>query len=447
MVTELVAQLWDCFKKEYGVKISDSSDLFESQRDILEFVINLGRKLEGSLFENMGTGHQGSRIKKAGKEYKFSGNRPKTINGLFGGIDYKRAYYVCDEADGANFFPLDEKLGIKKKHTPGFNYFMTFFTGQGPYKKSMNRFHEIFRPEGKERISLRKVLDMDYELGNRLEMLQQQDVEKLYEKNDKLDEQDRPVEGVMAVSIDATKVREKLGEELTAGGKRKYEIGFKDAKIAVISQLAWDKRKKESKCINNSYVSAEEHADDFFKRIWVEMNKRSADIYEQPIVFLGDGADWIWNRAGDLANDKSVFILDFFHACEHLSEICKTLYGEETDEYWEHYRKWKELFYKGKVKKVIEILKRIMGDTSRQTILKALLGEIKYFEGHKDRMRYDKYRKMKLPIGSGTVESACKNVVGSRLKGGGMTWSPSGASGMLHIRCSLERMFPYAPRA
>jgi hypothetical protein len=45
---------------------------------------------------------------------------------------------------------------------------------------------------------------------------------------------------------------------------------------------------------------------------------------------------------------------------------------------------------------------------------------------------------MRLPIGSGTVESACKKVVGGRMKLGGMTWSPRGADGMLQIRSSQE---------
>jgi len=52
-------------------------------------------------------------------------------------------------------------------------------------------------------------------------------------------------------------------------------------------------------------------------------------------------------------------------------------------------------------------------------------------------MRYDRYRAMQLPIGSGTVESSCKHVIGARMKQGGMTWSESGAAGMLQIRTSL----------
>ena len=190
--------------------------------------------------------------------------------------------------------------------------------------------------------------------------------------------------------------------------------------------------------MNSTYVSAEEHADDFFKRIWVEMNRRGNDLCGKLIVFLGDGAAWIWNRTGDLANERSVLILDFYHACEHLSGLCKVLYGEETKEFWQHFKRWKDLFLKGKVQKVIDQLKKIMSSTRSQSTLKSLLGEIKYFGDNKDKMRYEKYRKMKLPIGSGTVESACKNVIGGRLKGGGMTWSPSGADGMLQIRSSVE---------
>jgi len=67
-----------------------------------------------------------------------------------------------------------------------------------------------------------------------------------------------------------------------------------------------------------------------------------------------------------------------------------------------------------------------------------LLRESAYFEKNRSRMNYPEYRRRGLPIGSGTVESACKNVIGERMKQGGMTWSPTGADGMIQIRCSQE---------
>jgi hypothetical protein len=64
---------------------------------------------------------------------------------------------------------------------------------------------------------MRKALDMDYELGERLESLREQEIQRVH-KEDKPIAKDRPIEGIMAVSIDATKVREKRGRsELEAG--------------------------------------------------------------------------------------------------------------------------------------------------------------------------------------------------------------------------------------
>ena len=140
---------------------------------------------------------------------------------------------------------------------------------------------------------------------------------------------------------------------------------------------------------------------------------------------------------GELDNEHSVFILDFYHAAEHLSTICKELYGEQTEEYWRHFNRWRESLYDGKIATIIAQLKRLR-DQHRGAKRQLLQGEINYFQDNKERMRYDRYRAMQLPIGSGTVESACKNVIGGRMKQGGMTWSECGALGMLQIR-SLSR--------
>jgi hypothetical protein len=282
---------------------------------------------------------------------------------------------------------------------------------------------------------MRKALDMDYELGRRIEHARQEEIKQLFDGKGTMEKQ-RLTEGAVAVSIDATKVREKQGEYVDDCGKRRYDIGFRDAKIAVISESRWDSARSEAYCANSTYVSGIEHADEFFRRIWVEMNRRIRDPDQALIVFLADGASWIWDRVPDLANERSILILDFYHASEHLSEICKKLYGEQTEEYWRHFTEWRQSFLAGKVRQVIEQLKQLR-DTCKGEKRDFLQGEISYFEDNENRMQYDQYRAMHLPIGSGTVESSCKNVIGGRMKQGGMTWSESGAEGMLQIRTSL----------
>jgi hypothetical protein len=435
MDTKLVSQLLEHFKTTFGGSINNAEELFETQRNVLEYLVGIRRKLENQMFEEIGRGYEGAITERDGKRYKFVGYRPKTIHGLFGEIHYQRAYYVGEDKEAGSIIPLDERLGIEKRHTPGFHYFLSSFTGREAYQESLNRFHEIFRPDGKELVSMRKALDMDYELGGRLEEQRQKEIKGVFEQGLRLEVQ-REIEGTMAVSIGATKVREKQGEYVDDLGEKRYKIGFRDAKIGAISKVRWDTARSEAYCTASSYVGGIEHADEFFPRVWVEMNRRAQNPEKLRIVFLGDGALWIWDRVPDLANKQSVCILDFYHAAERLSEICKEFHGEQTEQYWQQFTRWRDSFLEGKVEKVIAELKQMRGKCKGKK-RHFLQGHISYFEENKERMHYDQYTAMKLPIGSGTVESACKNVIGARMKQGGMTWSESGAEGMLQIRASL----------
>ena len=86
----------------------------------------------------------------------------------------------------------------------------------------------------------------------------------------------------------------------------------------------------------------------------------------------------------------------------------------------------------GRVDRAVAALKRCR-DRSE-----AVAACIRYYEANRDRMRYDLYRKRGLPVGSGFVESACKRIVGSRLKGAGRHWSKAGANAVLAVKCCFE---------
>ena len=60
--------------------------------------------------------------------------------------------------------------------------------------------------------------------------------------------------------------------------------------------------------------------------------------------------------------------------------------------------------------------------------------ETGYFRNHAHRMDYPRYVANGWQIGSGPVESACKTVIGNRLKGGGMRWGSPGSDAVCHLR-------------
>ena len=53
-------------------------------------------------------------------------------------------------------------------------------------------------------------------------------------------------------------------------------------------------------------------------------------------------------------------------------------------------------------------------------------------------MRCDLCRTLGLPVGSGVVESACKQIVGSRFKGAGRHWSKAGANALFAVKCCFK---------
>ena len=87
---------------------------------------------------------------------------------------------------------------------------------------------------------------------------------------------------------------------------------------------------------------------------------------------------------------------------------------------------------KGKVEAVIVSLSEL--SSSNSDVTEVIEDNITYFTNNKGRMQYNQYREKGYHIGSGTVESACKHVVGQRLKQAGMTWSIEGADAIIQLR-------------
>ena len=74
-------------------------------------------------------------------------------------------------------------------------------------------------------------------------------------------------------------------------------------------------------------------------------------------------------------------------------------------------------------------------ETSCKNRQEALSKEQTFFRRNQHRMNYVDSRARGLPIGSGPVEAACKNIVKTRLCRSGMRWSRQGGQRILDFRC------------
>jgi hypothetical protein len=127
----------------------------------------------------------------------------------------------------------------------------------------------------------------------------------------------------------------------------------------------------------------------------------------------------------------AIHILDLYHAREHLDEIVKLLGKVQPDEALA--ARWKRLLDKGLIESLIDQIRVHMPRSGQRR--KLIEKQIKYFQDNAELMRYDKFRKQGLFIGSGVIEAGCKTLIGQRLKQSGMFWSVRGANAIIAARC------------
>jgi hypothetical protein len=174
-------------------------------------------------------------------------------------------------------------------------------------------------------------------------------------------------------------------------------------------------------------------ADAIFARLYAQLRELGWVGAHTVVVIVGDGAEWIWNRATMFV--RRCEILDFWHALEHAWEFAQLRYGEGSAQAdaWVH--AIAEDLRAGKVQQVIGRLRRLRPKTPE--LRQSLQALIRYYSQNAGRMRYDEYLRLGYGIGSGAVESAHKQVVHARFRQAGMRWSEAGARRLLALRLLL----------
>jgi hypothetical protein len=147
------------------------------------------------------------------------------------------------------------------------------------------------------------------------------------------------------------------------------------------------------------------------------------------VTTVNDGGDWIWEMAERLLPAHRVEILDWPHAMQNLAKAGEAAWGEGKPKAYAWLAEREKELWEGRVLEVRTALEQL--PERRRARGKAIRQVRDYFAQHEPRLDYQRFREDGRPIGSGTVESAAKNVVGWRMKRGGQSWSRPGATRML----------------
>jgi len=210
-------------------------------------------------------------------------------------------------------------------------------------------------------------------------------------------------------------------------GKVNTLDGWRDVKVCVFAgrergepttAAEWDGRDLPAPAVR-SVVAAVEEAAAFGPRCAEEAARLGLTDPEELSV-LGDGAEWIWNLAGQHF-EGSMQLLDVWHGAEHLGDGARAVFGE-GDRAKEQAKQGRQCLLKDGYAGVTEWVGSLAGQVPKGGDGAALGGVLNYFAGHQGRLNYALRLRRGQSIGSGLIEGTIKQLLNRRLKQTGARW-------------------------
>jgi hypothetical protein len=355
--------------------------------------------------------------------------RAKPLLTAVGRVEVSRPYYLCAHCHTGQF-PADVELDIENAEaSPGVRRMHALVGQEAPFDHGREQMKVLAGLE----VTTKAVERTAEMIGGDIARKEQEEIQRAIQL-------DLPIVigepvPILYVQMDGTGVPVVKKETEKRKGKTEGQPSHtREAKLGcVFTQTAWDEegfalRDPDS----TTYTGAIETAEEFGRRLYVEAWKRGWSRAQKKVV-IGDGAEWIWNLAPDHF-PGAIQLVDLYHARQHLWELVRKLYPNDDGQQkaWMKVHQ-KRLLDKGKIEKLVTSIRSLSSDNSE--VCEKIRTEADYFERNADRMRYPKFRRQHLFVGSGVIEAGCKTVVGSRLKRSGMFWTVRGANAILALRC------------
>jgi hypothetical protein len=217
---------------------------------------------------------------------------------------------------------------------------------------------------------------------------------------------------------------------------------YREFKLGVLGWLHKKSRKNSEEpppvVEKKHYVGTFSGADKLMELTQIEYHRMGLDKADL-VQIIGDGADWIWNRAKAFqgTNQEIVCTLDIYHAREYLNETASSFYGQSTQKAKQWYRQRDTELLAGDFRRFFLAFTILAKQAMAQgnTELEQLIRKNRnYFEQRRALLTYRECLEKGLLIGSGMVEGGIRFVAKDRLHRTGMQWTEPGAEEILCLR-------------
>jgi len=350
---------------------------------------------------------------------KLAKREAKAIS-VFGKIRYKREYYLCGVC-GQGQCPLDQRLGIAPGQvTPGLAKLVALagvevaFEEAGKWMEQFLLFRlsdNSIRKETERFGALQAEREAHWQVHSQDEAELQQ---RLQQKGQKAGRLYASIDGAMAPLQEEWRELKSIAwyqvEPVRAYQPRRHH-----------STRVGEQNHLQAQAI--SYHCGFQEAEQFGPFAWATGWKREADLYEQ-LVFVCDGAQWIWKLV-ERYFPGAVQIVDWYHASQYLTPIAQMAWGEQSPDGQAWLEQARRSLWNGQIADLIQDCRLV--NQAHPQAHGAVHKAVTYFSNNEKRMDYARFRAEGYLIGSGTIESGCKQIVSLRLKRAGARWTETGA--------------------
>ncbi len=346
---------------------------------------------------------------------------------LCGPIRYRRGYYYCRSC-GRGLCPFDARAGIgAHRLTPAAEQLTALAGGiADSFEKAADLLAEMAALDVGESTAERATEDVGLDIGRRW-----QRGEVFGAASDWPWRHDARDRRVAYVSLDATGTRQQGPGGRAAAGRMAYV-----AAVFNPPEVEWLRRKgqaappAQARYLSGLYELSQ--LGPLLRRQAAHVGMERADVW----VALTDGGNGLEPFLQSNFNRPDlVVILDFYHAASYLEKLAHATAPQDGAAAAALAQQWCSLLKAEGGAVVLAVLREWPWPTRKSAAWRQQWADTEqYFANNVHRMEYPEYQAEGWHIGSGVVESACKTVVGQRLKGAGMRWGESGAHAVCHVR-------------
>lgn len=419
LITTMTDQLTTLTRTLSDWMTSEPRSLGELEQQVLRTIKDLGAALLSGLIHLTVPAYPAATTPcSCGQNASDPRLRTATVKTVLGTITLSRPYYTCAACHHGTA-PLDHQLGVCAGGiSAGLDELLALL---GASEDSFAAAASVLEQLTLVRVCPNTVRASTEELGQLLAAHEQQLVATAQASSSEPPLR-QPPSARMYISMDGVQVH------IRGAGWKEMKLG------SVYSTRLRRTRCQGEHCrvstVAPSFVADLSDAATFGPQLWAEALARGVRLASE-VVVLGDGSHWIWDLASEYF-PEAVQILDWYHASSYVWAAAAAIYGEGSSLAKQWVNEQLALLWDGAV---LDVLTTLHAHASAG---EAVEEAITYYTYHQGRMRYAEYRAREMQIGSGSIESGCKQVIGARLKQAGMIWAVEGATAVARVRSWLK---------